>query len=455
MYHPVTPLTGLCRDRSGGTDTRNPVLIRLESQREEQIRFIEDTLARVEDESRDLVDAETRNLEAARERIRELDAQIEPLEAFEELRATHRTTTSRYSSTSRDRDTGRREAGPDGRSLAYTEGRQSPEYRSAGHVIVDRILAFDGDNEARDRLAAANLTRDCAWADRGGSQSRVVATQTTADTPGLLPRDIIGTIDNDLDTMRPFMSSIGVKDLGSVRGKNFDRPIITQHSQVGKQTGEKVELPSRKMVIGSVPFTKDTYGGTLNVSRQDIDWTSPEAWNAIITDLQDEYAIETENAAADAFAAIAFASVENQAAVGQAGTLQQIATALYGAASNAYNGVKRLPNMVWMSLDMWALYGPVLDSSLLAMTNQPGAGTESSLATFEGNVMRLPRIVVPSFPNGTIVVGVKEKTEVYEQRIGLLQVVEPSILGVEIAYGGYLASGTLRNAAFSKIVNAV
>ena len=41
-----------------------------------------------------------------------------------------------------------------------------------------------------------------------------------------------------------------------------------------------------------------------------------------------------------------------------------------------------------------------------------------------------------------------------EERIGLLQAVQPSVLGVEIAYGGYLASGVIRAAAFHKIVNA-
>ena len=45
-------------------------------------------------------------------------------------------------------------------------------------------------------------------------------------------------------------------------------------------------------------------------------------------------------------------------------------------------------------------------------------------------------------------------TEVYEERIGLLQAVNPSILGVQIAYGGYIAYNTLKPTAFCKVTNA-
>jgi hypothetical protein len=440
--HKLNPtIVGLCRDANGGADSRNPVLVRLLDQREEQIRFVDETLARVESDGRDLVDAERNNLTAARSRIQELDQQIEPLEEFETIRAAHRQTAGTYSRAGN--------GAPAGRSPVITTPR-GHEYRTAGQVIVDRIRAYDGDADAADRLTETGITRGLEDRLSQLGQTRAVVHQTTANTPGLLPEPIIGAIDNDLDAARPFMSSVGVKNLDAP-GKVFERPVITQHTQVGEQTTEKTELPSRQLVIGSVPFTKRTFGGALNISRQDIDWTSPSAWDAILTDLQDEYALETENAAADAFAASVTATTESPAAVGAAPTLAQAATAFYAAASAAYGGVKRLPNHVWMSLDLWALWGPVLDTA--ANATRP-AGNESSVSSFEGRVMDLPRTVVPAFPTGTLVVGVKEKVEVYEQRIGLLQAVQPSLLGIEIAYGGYLATGTVRPAGFARIVNA-
>lgn len=430
---------GLCRDDNGGRDTRNPVLVRLLDEREQQLRFVDETLARVEEDGRDLVDAERNNLTAARSRVQELDEQIEPLEEFEQLRDAHRDTGARYSSTSGSREP---------RSAVRTEPR-GHEYRSAGEVIVDRILAHDRDEGARDRLRSANLTRDAAWAQ---GETRAVAHQTTADTPGLLPEQIIGAIDSDTDAARPFMSSVGVKPLNTP-GKTFERPVVTQHTQVGEQTAEKDELVSRKLIISGVPFSKRTFGGALNVSRQDIDWTSPSAWDAVLNDLQEQYALETEAAASDTFVDGVSATTELTTAAGATPTLAELSTAMYGAAAASYSGVKRLPNHVWMSLDLWAAYGPVLDAAALSAM-QAAQGNVSGVDTFEGQVLRLPRTVVPSFPNGTMIVGVKEKVEVYEERIGLLQAVQPSVLGVEIAYGGYLAAGVLRAAGFNRITNA-
>ena len=441
----ISQLGGLCRDRDGGSNPHtNPVLERLLADRDTQVRFIDETLARVETEERDLVDAERNNLTAARERIQELDAQIEPLEQFEELRNAHRSSSAGYSG-------GRSSSSSDDRrSAAHTRPR-GPEYRTAGEVIVDRIKAHDGDADARDRLRDANLTRDAAWA---AGESRAVAHQTTDETPGLLPEPIVGAIDNDLDAARPFMASVGVKALNSP-GKTFERPVVTQHTQVGEQTAEKAELPSRPLIISGVPFAKRTFGGALNISRQDIDWTSPSAWDAVLSDLQEQYALETENAAADTFAAAVTGTTELETAAGADPTLAELSAGFYGAAAAAYGGVKRLPDHVWMSLDMWAAYGPTLDAAAASNFNGPGAGNSSSVSSFEGQVMRLPRTVVPSLPNGTIIVGVKSKVEVYEERIGLLQAVQPSVLGIEVAYGGYMAAGVLRAAGFSKIVNAV
>jgi len=80
---------------------------------------------------------------------------------------------------------------------------------------------------------------------------------------------------------------------------------------------------------------------------------------------------------------------------------------------------------------------------------------QTSLASFAGNVIQLPRIVVPTFPAGTCIIGPSTLYEVYEEIIGLLSVVEPSILGVTVAYGGYLAQGGLAPTAFVPITPPV
>jgi hypothetical protein len=200
------------------------------------------------------------------------------------------------------------------------------------------------------------------------------------------------------------------------------------------------------MTITPVTFTKGTYGGTVDISRQDIDWTSPSAWDILIKDLADVYSEQTETVVATAFATAAGGTAIPVAS----NTLADWATALYAAAAASYSAGKRMPDRIWCSLDVWAVLGALTDVARLVMppsqSEQP-AGS-ASLADFQGDVIGLPRIVVPTLPAGTCIVGPSSLYEAYEEVIGLLSVIEPSILGVTVAYGGYVAYGTLAGPAF-------
>jgi hypothetical protein len=118
-----------------------------------------------------------------------------------------------------------------------------------------------------------------------------------------------------------------------------------------------------------------------------------------------------------------------------------------------------MPDRVWCSLDVWAALGSLVDVARVVLPPDAYTGTAdntiedsfdiggSSLASFRGDILGLPRIVVPTFAAGTCIVGPSSLFEVYEEVIGLLSVVEPSILGVQVAYGGYLAWGALQGTA--------
>jgi HK97 family phage major capsid protein len=409
----------------------NAVLVRLLEQRAEQTQSMDSVLSQVE--GRDMVDAERSLLERARQRIGELDAQIEPLEAFESLRAAHG-----ESSADAMRGTGPLPAPQPRRADGGDRGQ---EYRSAGAFLVDLI-------RARGLMDQGRVT-DAAAAQRV-AQARALVDQTTGDTPGILPTPIVGQVVNLIDANRPLISSLGgAMALGGIPGTTFTRPKITQHVLVGPQTAEKTVLPSRQMKIDPIAFAKQTYGGTVDISRQDIDWTSPAAWDILIKDLADVYAIQTETAIAAAFKTAATATP----VVCAANNLADWSTALYTAAMHSYAAGQRMPNRIWVSLDVWAALGSLVDVARLVMppaqTEQP-AGT-SELASFRGDVIGLPRIVVPTFPAGTCIVGNASLYEAYEEVIGLLSVMEPSILGVTVAYGGYVAFGSLAGPAFVPI----
>jgi HK97 family phage major capsid protein len=401
----------------------NAVLESFKAQRAEQIATMDAILAQVE--GRDLVDAERGLLEAARGRIAALDEQIKPLEEFEALRAAHADTVNGFG-----RPPDRLPAQP--RRL---EGDvRAPIYRSAGEFMVDYLRA-NGilERGVRDDQAAARVY-----------QARVVADQKTTDTTGILPTPIVGTVVNLIDANRPLISSLGgAKGLGGIPGSTFTRPKITQHVTVGAQSGEKTQLPSQKMTISPVSFTKDTYGGTVDISRQDIDWTSPSAWDIVVRDLANVYAVQTETAVAGAFHAASTATP----VVVATNDLKGWTVALYTAAMHAYQASFMVPDRIWCSLDVWAALGSLVDATRVVLpqdrVSEMNAVGTSSLASFAGDLLGVPRIVVPTFAAGTCFVGNSSLFEVYEEVIGLLSVVEPSILGVQVAYGGYVAFGTL------------
>jgi len=285
----------------------------------------------------------------------------------------------------------------------------------------------------RDEQAAARI-----------AQTRVVADQKTTDTTGILPTPIVGAVVDLIDANRPLISSLGgAKGLGGIPGSTFTRPKITQHVTVGVQSGEKTQLSSQKMTIAPVTFTKATYGGTVDISRQDIDWTSPSAWDILVRDLAQVYSVQTETAVAAAFKAASTATAVTVAT----NDLKGWTIALYTAAMHSYQASFMMPDRIWCSLDVWAALGSLVDVARVVLpqntTDEMGAPGTSTLASFRGDLLGVPRIVVPTFAAGTCMVGNSSLYEVYEEVIGLLSVVEPSILGVQVAYGGYVAFGTL------------
>ena len=411
----------------------NAVLARLYTQRQEQITFIDQTLERVEAEGRDLVDAEQANLDAARQRIRELSAQIEPLEDFEKLRGAHSETAALL-------------IGPPDRVPAQPRqidgDSRVPEYRSTGEYLVDLIRARGMMNSEPDPAAAQRIA---------AIQARVVADQKTSNTPGILPTPIVGAVVDLIDYNRPLITSLGgAMGLGGIPGTTFSRPKITQHVTVGQQSGEKTQLASQNMIIGSVTFTKATYGGTVDISRQDIDWTSPAAWDILVRDLAQVYAVQTETAITADFATKATGT--KPPALPAVPVQADWVKGLYTAAMHSYQAGLRMPDRVWVSLDVWAALGSLVDTTRVIFpvdtVREMGTPGTSEIASFRGDVLGLPRIVCPLLPAKTCIVGNSQLYEVYEEVIGLLSVIEPSILGVQVAYGGYLAYNSLAQTAF-------
>src|SRR5215471_19044017 len=139
----------------------NPVLERLHAQRNEQLAAMDSVLSQVVD--RDLVDAERSLLEATHQRVDAIDAQIKLLQPMEELRANAMAAANALPRPERVPAQPKRADG----------GDRLPEYRSAGHYLVDLIRARGLMGNDRDPEAGRRVDM---------LQARAVADQKTTDT---------------------------------------------------------------------------------------------------------------------------------------------------------------------------------------------------------------------------------------------------------------------------------
>lgn len=131
----------------------NGMLDRLQTERAGLVQFVDETLTRANDDGRDLVDAEQRNLTTSQERITQLDAQIKPLIDFEQLRAASVEIDRRLTAPTR---TNPRPASPFGEQFRsfgdiYID---SPEYQSRGIQARSEIADVQGYRLAMESRAA-------------------------------------------------------------------------------------------------------------------------------------------------------------------------------------------------------------------------------------------------------------------------------------------------------------
>jgi hypothetical protein len=302
----------------------------------------------------------------------------------------------------------------------YRPDAQAPgkiEYRSAGQYVTDYWQARTGVEDARKRI---------------DTFTRAAAHQTTADNPGVIPTPILGPVVNFIDASRPLVSWLGPRQLPS---GSWTRPKVTQHTTVAAQSGEKTELVSQKMTIVKLVGTAATYGGYVNVSRQDIDWSQPGVMDIVIGDLAGMYAIATEAACGTAIMAGAASGL---AVPTGAATVAALQASLWDAAGKVYAATKGQGNLgMFISADMLAMWGPLF--APVNPTNAVGSGfSAGSVGTgLMGTISGIPVYMTNGLAAGSNLVLSSAAVEVYEDRIGALQVIEPSVLGVQVAYAGY------------------
>lgn len=399
------------------TEIADPLLAAKLNERDAAERFIGDLKGVVlERPGQSMSDEEKTLIREKQEVISRLDGEIEILGRDTALREDVRESLARI-------------------APALPNGRPPVQYREASEYVHDAALALSGQSrEASDRIAR---------------YLRAAEHITTPDTPGIVPDPIVGPILKWIDDSRPIVTALGVRAVPG--GPTFHRPVLNDPNLatgVAKQTAEKQELVSKKFTITRVDVSLDTYGGYVNVSRQELDFGSG-AMGIIVDQLASRYAVTTEKVAADALAA-----TTNTAVLPATPTSADILKFLYTAAGDIYADTAQTADVVFVSPDVWAAWGAMTDTAgrplfLPGGSNALGSAAPSSRSMSIGG---FAVYMSAGLPPGTAIVAARSAVEVYEQRIGTLSVTEPSVLGVQVAYAGYFAvfinniGGVVKNA---------
>jgi hypothetical protein len=382
---------------------------------EERNAYVQGIITIAQEAGRDLNETEMATIGDAEKRMREIDDQLGILH-----------TTAQAAEAVQNRIRVVDQAITDSRDRA---AGSSLEYRSAGAFAQDMYMAALGHRAPRQRLEIFERTAEH---------------QTTVDSEGIVPSPIIGPVLNFIDTQRPIVSALGPRPLP---GESWYRPHVTQHSSVAKQgtTGlaaaEKTELVSQRLKIERLSGVTNTYGGYVNVSKQFLDFSDPagQGMQIVIDDLAGQYAIETEGAVCDALTAVGTSAVTYDDA-----DQASLSAAIWAAVAAAFTAVQGMGNLfIGIAPDRLAAFGPLF--APYGPTNSSGQGFMASNFGHGvmGSISGVPVLMSSQFAATEAFLASTAAIEVYEQRVGALQVTEPSVLGVQVAYAGYFSTMTI------------
>lgn len=384
------------------------MLAKLVEERSAKEKFINDLTSQAMTLKRDLQSSELELIQNAQKRMRELDTQIDVLSVDLTL-----------NQQAQDRIAQLQQA-----VNAPASAPDKVEYRSAGHYLQDYLRTIIGEGEAR-----AEATQRLQKYHRAASHI------TTGNFTGIFPQAVVGPVINFINTSRPLVNALGT--IGIPSGPSFRRPRLNDPNiatGVGIQANQKDELVSQAFTLTSDDVSLSTLGGYVNVARQCLDW-GVASMDLIVNQLAARYSYATERAAIGEMS-LSTGKVALAAGADGPTTIK----AIYDGAAKVFASTGQLPSVLAAGPLGWARLGGLSDAAgrqifpFLAPGNAAGQQSADSL---EGNPVGLRLVVTPGITDDTFWVLNGLCLEVYEQLVGQLSVVEPSVLGIQVAYAGY------------------
>ena len=376
----------------------------------------------------DLTDAQKTEAVALRERAVELDTEIDELEASvsadkaadERARAVRRAMAGRVDGVDADDD--------------------GVVYRTMAAYARDVILTGQGREVSKIAANVAKPDREAA-AQRLELAMRSPANTLTSDVAGLLPPQHIAQIFQVIDTSRPIVQS--AQRAALERGV-LTYPQVDASPVVAVQGSEKTEAGNTGMDISMVTATASTYLGGGDLSWQAINWSTPNALDLWFRLVAADYALKTEQDAAQVLQHSAFSNAITTTIAGTA-SFADTMTAVGAGYAEVFANSGRLANTIYMAPDRFGY--------LLGLTSD--AFTQFTTVSANG-VGPLSVVVSRGMDAGVIVVGDRDGLLVAETAGAPveLRVVEPAIGGVEVGLIGAFEAVVVDDGAFAMITTA-
>jgi hypothetical protein len=284
---------------------------------------------------------------------------------------------------------------------------------------------------------------------------RAAAPDVTTDSlDGILPLPIIAPIYSGIQALRPVCDAIGVRALPQ-GGKVFIVPKITTHTSISGPQTQNTTITAGQFVVDDIQITKDIYGGYVEVSEASIDWTSPEVLQGLLEDMGREYALATDNAAADALLAGTSQATGNVAPTDPTDWIAKV----YASANTILAQGNYLPDHLFVSGDVFAQLGQLSgtdDRPLFPQVGPMNAFGTMNAGSREAVVFGLRLVVDTNFAAKTAIVGAAATGafRCYEQQKGAISLDNPSTLSRTIAFRGYFAPKMIDATKFVKIPQA-
>jgi hypothetical protein len=384
------------------------------TQKEALIRNYAETAAV---ESRDLSESEQQTMTSARSRIGAIDSQLvilaDDLVMADSIKDKLRTVSHASASMTK------------------------VSYRSAGELLWD--VLHQGDENVRSRYSRA-MKR--AAEHMGTDKTKTVP--VAGDLGGLIPSGpIVGPIIDPYPGGMPFATALGLT--ASPDALHWLRPRIVDPdfaTSVGPQGSgatlgfEKAELPSKAFNVTSelVPMVQ---GGTyLNISQQLLSWV-PGALDTIVGHMNKRLSNWIEGQMLSEM----FASAGKVTLAADADA-SAILKAIYDATAMVYAATGQLATWIAMGPLGYARLGSLVDLAgrpLFPTLGPANAIGTSSASDWTGSVAGLRTIVTPGITDATFWVGNGSVLEGALYRYPVLEAVEPSVMGRQIAIAASVA----------------